>query len=324
MGLFGTHNKIYYIHNMKRILLLGGNGYIGNRLYKDHCNDYTIIVVDDCWFDNPTVSTLKFDFNELKESFINTFDVVILLAAHSSVKMCEGPLLGAYDNNIRNFVKLASKLKPHQKFIYASSSSVYGNAGELVVDESYNGFIPHNHYDITKHVIDLYAPKFNTQYYGLRFGTVCGYSPIVRNDVMINSMVYNAITDGEIKLYIKDILRPILGISDLSRAIKTIIDTEEDHRGIYNLASFNSTSGDIAYGVSKITGVGVTEYETDPTNITNAKLQTKSYNFSINCDKFKNTFNFEFKETIESIAQELLTNFSDITFTSRNQFKDYE
>jgi hypothetical protein len=54
------------------------------------------------------------------------------------------------------------------------------------------------------------------------------------------------------------------------------------------------------------------------------KLQTKSYNFSINCDKFKNTFNFEFKETIESIAQELLTNFSDITFTSRNQFKDYE
>jgi len=141
---------------------------------------------------------------------------------------------------------------------------------------------------------------------------------------MINSMVYNAITDGEIKLYIKDILRPILGIGDLSRAVKTIIDTEEDRRGIYNLASFNSTSGDIAYGVSKITGVGVTEYETDPTNITNAKLQTKSYNFSINCDKFKNTFNFEFKETIESIAQELLTNFSDITFTSRNQFKDYE
>jgi nucleoside-diphosphate-sugar epimerase len=141
---------------------------------------------------------------------------------------------------------------------------------------------------------------------------------------MINSMVYNAITDGEIKLYIKDILRPILGISDLSRAIKTIIDTEEDHRGIYNLASFNSTSGDIAYGVSKITGVSVTEYETDPTNITNAKLQTKSYNFSINCDKFKNTFNFEFKETIESIAQELLIKFSDITFTSRNQFKDYE
>lgn len=309
---------------MKKILLIGGNGYIGSRLYKDHSTKYNITVVDGCWFDKPLVPTIEADITQLTIEFLSQFDVIILLAAHSSVKMCEGPLMSAYDNNIRNFVQLASKLKPHQKFIYASSSSVYGNAGELVVDESYNGFIPHNHYDITKHVIDLYAPKFNTQYYGLRFGTVNGYSPIVRNDVMINSMVYNAITDGEIKLYVKDILRPILGIGDLSRAIKTIIDTEEDYRGIYNLASFNSTSGDIAYGVSKITGVNVTEYETDPNNIVNAKLQTKSYNFSINCDKFKNTFNFEFKETIESITQELLTNFDNIIFTSRNQFKDYE
>jgi nucleoside-diphosphate-sugar epimerase len=309
---------------MKKVLLIGGNGYIGSRLYKDHSTEYKITVVDGCWFDKPLVPTIERDITELTADFLSQYDVVILLAAHSSVKMCEGPLMGAYDNNIRNFVQLASKLKSHQKFIYASSSSVYGNAGELVVDESYNGFIPHNHYDITKHVIDLYAPKFDTQYYGLRFGTVNGYSPIVRNDVMINSMVYNALTDGEIKLYIKDILRPILGIGDLSRAIKTIIDTEEDRRGIYNLASFNSTSGDIAYGVSKITGVKVTEYETDPNNITNAKLQTKSYNFSINCDKFKSTFGFEFKETIESISQELLTNFDNIIFTSRNQFKDYE
>jgi nucleoside-diphosphate-sugar epimerase len=309
---------------MKKILIIGGNGYVGSRLYKDHSAEYDIISVDNCWFDNPIIPTIQEDFNDLTEDFLSKFDVVILLAGHSSVKMCEGPLLGAYDNNIRNFVKLASKLKPHQKFIYASSSSVYGNAGELVVDETYNGFVPHNHYDITKHVIDLYAPKFDTQYYGLRFGTVNGYSPIVRNDVMINSMTYNAIKDGEIKLYIKDILRPILGIGDLSRAIKYIIDTENDYRGIYNLASFNSTAGEIAYGVSKIANKPVIEYETDPTNIVNSKLQTKSYNFSIDCSKFKNTFNFEFQETIESITKGLVDNFNNIIFTSRNQFKDYE
>lgn len=308
----------------KRILLIGGNGYIGSRLYKDYSTEHNITIVDSCWFDKPLFPTLELDITELSTSFLSQFDVVILLAAHSSVKMCEGPLMSAYDNNIRNFVQLASKLKPHQKFIYASSSSVYGNAGELVVDENYNGFIPHNHYDITKHVIDLYAPKFDTQYYGLRFGTVNGYSPIVRNDVMINSMVYNAVKNKEIKLYIKDILRPILGISDLSRAIKTIIDTKEDYRGIYNLASFNSTAEEIAYGVSKVSGIKVVEYETDPSNVINSKLQTKSYNFSIDCTKFKNTFGFEFKETIESITEELLDNFDNIIFTSRNQFKDYE
>jgi nucleoside-diphosphate-sugar epimerase len=309
---------------MKNILLIGGNGYVGSRLYKDHHESYNIISIDSCWFDNPIVPTIEKDFNDLTEDFLSKFDVIILLAGHSSVKMCEGPLLSAYDNNIRNFVKLASKLKPHQKFIYASSSSVYGNAGELIVDENYNGFTPHNHYDITKHVIDLYAPKFNTQYYGLRFGTVNGYSPIVRSDVMINSMTYNAIKDREIKLYIKDILRPILGISDLSRAVKAIIDVDKDYRGIYNLASFNSTAEEIACGVSKITGVEVHEYESDPSNIVNSKLQTKSYNFSIDCSKFKNTFNFEFRETIESITKELVDNFNNIIFTNRNQFKKYE
>ena len=309
---------------MKKILIIGGNGYIGSRIYKDHFTQYDITSMDDCWFDGPIFPTVKADFNEMSEEFYSQFDVVILLAGHSSVKMCEGPLLSAYDNNIRNFVKLVSKLKPYQKFIYASSSSVYGNAGERVVDETYYGFVPHNHYDITKHVIDLYAPKFDTQYYGLRFGTVNGYSPIVRNDVMINSMTYSALKNGEIKLYIKDILRPILGISDLSRAIKCIIDVDGDHRGIYNLASFNSTAEQIAYGVSKITNIPVTEYETDPTNIVNSKLQTKSYNFSIDCTKFKNTFNFEFKETVESITKELLDNFNNIIFTSRNLFKDYE
>jgi len=309
---------------MKNILLIGGNGYVGSRLYKDHHESYNITSIDSCWFDNPIVPIIEKDFNDLTEDFLSKFDVIILLAGHSSVKMCEGPLLSAYDNNIRNFVKLASKLKPYQKFIYASSSSVYGNAGELIVDENYNGFTPHNHYDITKHVIDLYAPKFDTQYYGLRFGTVNGYSPIVRSDVMINSMTYNAIKDREIKLYIKDILRPILGISDLSRAVKAIIDVDKDYRGIYNLASFNSTAEEIAYGVSKITRVKVHEYESDPSNIVNSKLQTKSYNFSIDCSKFKNTFNFEFKETIESITKELVDNFNNIIFTNRNQFKKYE
>jgi len=309
---------------MKKILVIGGNGYIGSRLYKDHSTEYDITSMDSCWFDKPKIPTIEADFNNMSEDFYSQFDVIILLAGHSSVKMCEGPLLGVYDNNIRNFVKLASKLKPHQKFIYASSSSVYGNAGEMVVDETYTGFVPHNHYDITKHVIDLYAPKFDTQYYGLRFGTVNGYAPIVRNDVMINSMTYSAIKNKEIKLYIKDILRPILGISDLSRAIKCIVDTENDHRGIYNLASFNKTAEEIAYGVSKVTGTPITEYETDPTNIVNSKLQTKSYNFSIDCSKFKNTFGFEFKETVESITKEILDNYNSITFTSRNLFKEYE
>lgn len=309
---------------MKKILLIGGNGYIGSHLQTKLSDRYEVTSIDACWFTKPLPGTIVEDFRNLGGEFYSTYDVVILLAGHSSVKMCEGPVQYAYNNNVTNFLDILDKIKPNQKFIYASSSSVYGNVGQTLVDESHNTFTPHNHYDITKHIIDLYAQRSNIEYYGLRFGTVNGYSPITRSDVMINSMVYNAQTTGEIKLYIKDILRPILGISDLCRAIECIINCEEDHRGIYNLASFNSTAEQIAYSVGQIAKIPVVEYETDPINIINSKLQTKSYNFSIDCTKFEKTFNFKFKETINTITQELLNNFESIIFTNRNYVKEYE
>jgi len=308
----------------KKVLLLGGNGYIGNRLYKDLSNEYDITSVDLCWFNEPIIPTTKVDYNDLNESFISTFDSVILLAGHSSVKMCEGDIQSAYKNNITNFVNLLSKLKSHQKFIYASSSSVYGDVGEKIVKETYNNFVAHNHYDITKHVIDLYSQKFDVKYYGLRFGTVNGYSPIVRNDVMLNSMTFNALKDKEIKLYIKHIIRPILGTNDIVRAFKCILNDDKDNRGIYNLSSFNNTAEQLANVVSKITNVPIKEYLTDPNNIQNAKLQTKCYNFSIDSSKFKKTFNFEFEDTIESITKSLVNNFESIKFTDRNQPQEYE
>jgi nucleoside-diphosphate-sugar epimerase len=309
---------------MKKVLLIGGNGYIGNRLFEDYLNHYDITSVDTSWYGKPIYNTIEEDYKNLSQNFYKNFDVIILLAAHSSVKMCEGPLLSAYNNNVSNFLNLFSKLNSNQKIIYASSSSVYGDVGVNTVTEEYSSFVPHNHYDITKHINDLYAPRFDLEYYGLRFGTVNGYSKIVRNDVMINSMVYNGKINKEIKLYIKDIVRPILGIKDLSRSIKKIIDSDKDNRGIYNLASFNSTAEEIANGVSSVINVPVVEYKTDPTNITNSKLQTKCYNFSIDCSKFKKVFNFEFKETIQSITSELEKNFNKIQFTSRNEFKNYE
>jgi nucleoside-diphosphate-sugar epimerase len=279
--------------------------------------------MDLCWFDEPESNTIVSDFGMMDKSFYSQFDSVILLAGHSSVKMCEGNINYPYDNNVRNFINLFSNLSSNQQVIYASSSSVYGNAGENKVDENYHDFIPHNHYDITKHVIDLYAPKFDVQYYGLRFGTVNGFSNNMRKDVMINSMVYNALTDGEIKLYIKDIMRPILGINDLSRAIQEIVNCSEDKRGIYNLASFNKTAEEIAYGVSSVVNVPVKEYISDPFSIKNSKLETKSYNFSIDSTKFCESFNFKFTDTIETITEGILQNFNNINFTDRSNIQEY-
>lgn len=306
-----------------KILIIGSNGYIGNRLCEDLVKEFDISGVDICWFNDANDVTIKVDYASLTIDFLSLFDVIILLAAHSSVKMCEGIVTSAFNNNVNNFIDLIVKLEfisktKRIKFIYASSSSVYGDVGINSVNEEYNTFKPHNHYDITKYINDLYIQRTNLEYYGLRFGTVNGYSPIMRNDVMINSMTSSALDTNEIKLYIKDIMRPILGLDDLVNALRIIINCDVPKPGIYNLASFNKTAEQIAIEVSNITGANIKEYELDTVNIINNKMQTKCYNFSILSEKFKNEFNFEFKDTIKSITLSIINNYNKIKTTNRN------
>jgi len=311
---------VYSMDN-KKILIIGGSGYIGSFLRQNL--PYELSSVDIEWFDKN--DSINVDFNSLSESYLSEHEVVILLAAHSSVKMCQGDFMNAFNNNVVNFLKLLNKIKSINKrikFIYASSSSVYGMTGDLVVDEKYSSFIPYNNYDTTKHMIDVYSEFSGVEYYGLRFGTVNGYSPIMRSDVMINSMTSSALNTKKIELYVKDTLRPILGINDLTSAIVKIIDEPKDLRGHYNLASFNSTSEKIAMGVSKITGAEIVEMES-PNKIPTNKLESKNYNFSINCDKFINNFDFKFEETIESITKGIVDNFDNIKLTRRDNIIEY-
>ena len=307
---------------VSKILIIGGNGYIGTRLY--NYLDFDVDVIDTCWFGKVIEDTIVADYKTMSKEFYSEYDTIILLAGHSSVKMAEGNLNSCFKNNVTNYIQLLEKLNDKQKFIYASSSSVYGSVGGRTVNEKYYGFEPYNQYDISKHTADLYAVKSDLEYYGLRFGTVNGYSPVLRTDVMINAMVNSALRDGEIKLFIKDTMRPILGLNDLCGAVETIIDNDTDERGLYNLASFNKTAEQIAYEVGDVMNVPVIEYESDPTNITNTKIQTKAYNFSISTLKFRKTFKFKFKETVESITESLVNNWDTMKKTDRSKAFDYE
>jgi len=294
------------IEKMKKILLIGSEGYIGSSIKsKNDCDCVDL--------------SLGLDYHSLTINELEKYNIIILLAGHSSVASCAGNRFSALKNNVDNFSSLLEKLEKTQKrirLIYASSSSVYGKTGNGIVTEDFSDFVPHNTYDITKHFIDIIANDSDVEYYGLRFGTVCGYSPVLRTDVMINSMVNSAKENNFIKLYSKEVNRPILGINDLNRCIKSIIEDNEDKRGIYNLASFNSTAGQIANTVSAICNVPIIESET-PTMITNAKEQTATYDFSISSKKFSDSYKFEFVDTIESITKSLLSNWESMNKVNR-------
>jgi len=275
----------------KKILLIGGCGYIGSRLYSVLSKTYDVDSVDIEWFGG-SQHNICGDYNDLGEEFIKVYDVVILLAGHSSVQMCKDNAESCYANNVTNFINLIEKIDIGTKFIYASSSSVYGDFKEQLATEKDLAFKPNNFYDLTKHTIDLHASLYPIEYYGLRFGTVNGFSENFRKDIMINAMYTSYDKYGYIKEYNPEVYRPILDIQDLTRAIETIIENGSSKKaGIYNLASFNSS-------VKKIVSeVGYRlECKVEKKNGTdNTKLQSGLYNFSISSQKFIDTFSFDFR-----------------------------
>ena len=304
----------------KRILLIGGCGYIGSRLYSVLSKTYEVVSIDTCWFGGEREDNHDWDYQGVAKRIIESYDVIILLAGHSSVQMCKDNAESCYANNVTNFINLIEKIDIGTKFIYASSSSVYGDFKEQLATEKDLAFKPNNFYDLTKHTIDLHASLYPIEYYGLRFGTVNGFSENFRKDIMINAMYTSYDKYGYIKEYNPEVYRPILDIQDLCRAIETIIEKGSPEKaGIYNLASFNSSVKEIVREVGYHLECNVEKKNgTD-----NTKLQSGLYNFSISSQKFIDTFSFDFRGSVKSILDDITNNSRNMVFSDRNIKKEY-
>jgi len=284
---------------MKKVLILGGNGYIGSRLREVLRQKHFVKSNDICWFNHDEYSDRR-DYHKLSRQELAEFEIIIVLAGHSSVPSCVGALPGPWLNNVTNFTDLLAKLDD-QLVIYASSASVYGNSkpGERH-KETNTHFTPVNNYDVTKYALDQQATIANLQgkqVIGLRFGTVNGYSPNLRVDVMINSM-YHSVNSGQgIQVSNSHISRAILGIEDLCRAVDRCI--EQPVPGIYNLSSFNSTVGEIADAVSKKLGAEIIDRGTT----------ANAYDFALDTGLFEQTFDFTFQATPATIVDSLIESY---------------
>jgi nucleoside-diphosphate-sugar epimerase len=298
---------------MKKILILGGNGYVGSRLRQVLRNDHFVKSNDICWHAYDEISDRR-DYHKLTREELAEFEVIVVLAGHSSVPSCIGDLSGPWRNNVTNFTDLVDKIDD-QLIIYASSASVYGNSkpGEQH-RETNNHFTPVNNYDVTKYALDQQAIIANLKgkrVIGLRFGTVNGWAPNLRVDVMINSMYHSVQNGTGIQVTNSHISRAMLGIEDLCRAMLHCI--EQPVPGIYNLASFNATVGEIAQAVSDKLGIEII----DKGNTANA------YDFAIDTALFEQTFDFTFTATPATIVDSLIQNYTQSTPQWRDKYIIY-
>lgn len=279
----------------RKILLTGCQGYVGSKLYSylNTNTDHIIAGVDLDWYSGPKdLQFNKINFNILDPVALFQFDTVIHLAAHGSVQSVDSDSFNSIKNNCIDFINFINKTNHIAKIIYASSASVYGQAEDRLCKETDELQPPVVEYDKQKQFIDRWAETqfYKRRLYGLRFATVCGYSPNPRNELMINSMVKSAQTQGIVRVTNSDSYRAILGLNDLCRAIYAIIELDGP-AGFYNLASFNMQIGEIGKQVSDIFKC----------NLDSKKGQDK-YSFSLDTTKFQETFNFEFRDTVESIS----------------------
>jgi nucleoside-diphosphate-sugar epimerase len=235
------------------------------------------------------------------------------------VLRCKGPLESPWKNNVRNFKNLIEKTDNRQTIIYASSASVYGDKDTKPLYTEEDISIDYvNNYDLTKVSLDLLAMKYigeGRNIIGLRFGTVNGGSPVIRRDLMINSMVYTALFEKHITITNKHIKRPILSVRDLSRAVETMIKSKAASN-IFNLASFNSTVESIANIVSDYTKVDIT----DNGNVHGA------YNFAIDNTKFKVLGNFTYEDNLHSVVENVIECYKNKNpeIVIRNEYFQYD
>lgn len=282
---------------MKNILIIGGGGYIGSVLsnFLSQNTDFDITSIDiNHTYKYNRINYINDKYDNLNVEFYNKFTDIILLAGHSCISNSKD-LLNVIDNNVRNFAWLLEIINDNQKLIYASSSSIYG-FNNKETSEEFTNYNPITYYDLCKYIIDNIAKLSNKHYYGLRFGSVNGFSDNLRTDIMINSMIYNGKLNNKFVIKNKNTYRPILGINDLCKVFLTIINNEnKELSGIYNINSFNSSVIEIADKIKEITNINYELIEDD--NI--------FYDFKISSKKFISNFNFTFKDTLETIIIEL-------------------
>ncbi|MBA3648026.1 MAG: SDR family oxidoreductase [Chitinophagales bacterium] len=296
-----------------KILIAGGAGYIGSVLIPKLLDrGYQVDVVDLLWFGNnlpPEVKVQQKDIFDLTEKDVEGYDQVIFLAGLSNDPMAEFSPAQNFISNASSPAYLAyiAKRMGVKRFIYAGSCSVYGYTVNELYDES-SPAVSNYPYGISKlqgeQAVMAMADK-DFSVIAFRQGTVSGYSPRMRLDLIVNTMFKSALLNGEIVINNPSIWRPILGIQDAVNGYIRAVESAMEISGIFNIASGNYTVGEVAdYAKEAV----------DKKMNKNIKLNIKNIqdfrNYKVTSEKAMNVLSFKPAHSVESILDELVENYS--------------
>ena len=289
---------------MSKILITGGAGYVGAVLTPYLLDKgYHVTVIDlmiygkDVLKKHPNLRIIEGDIRDLNllKNFLPGHEIVIHLACISNDPSFElNPKLGKSINldAFTPLVKIAKK-NSIKRFIYASTSSVYGIKKEKDVHEEMS-LEPLT--DYSKHKVDceIILKKYVSESFTpitIRPATVCGYSPRQRLDVVVNILTNLAYHKRSITIWGGEQLRPNIHIQDMARVYEALIIAPKSKVSgeIFNAGYENHSVLELANIVKKNIGDDVT-LNFSPTN------DNRSYHIS--SKKMKKILDFDTKYTI--------------------------
>jgi nucleoside-diphosphate-sugar epimerase len=281
-----------------RVLVTGHDGYIGTvlvPLFQQAGHD--VVGLDSglyarcCYGAEPApVPSVRLDIRDVGVADLAGFDAVVHLAAISNDPLGDYRPETTFDINHHAAVHVARTAKAAgvERFLFSSSCSLYGAAGDDFLDETaaWNPVTPYGEsklraeQDIAPLADDDFSPTF------LRSSTAFGVSPRLRGDLVVNNLTGLAFTTGDV-LIMSDGTpwRPLVHIEDISRAFLAVLEAP---RELVHLEAFNVGSTEENYRVRDVAEI-VADVVANSTPRYHPDGGPDKRCYRVNCDKLVET-----------------------------------
>ena len=301
---------------VKKILVTGGAGYVGSVVVRELLDrGYEVKVYDKLYFGKKGLAEVE-DRIEIIQGDVRKFDPKILsdvdgifhLAALSNDPTAEYNPKANFDINTKGteIIASAAKKKGIERFVFASSCSVYYSphpTEEMMTDKSkINPTAPYSKskYLAEQKLLEMRDKDFKPTI--LRKGTVHGYSPRMRYDLVVNTFVKDAFQKGRLTIHAGgEMYRPLISINDVAKAYLACLQAPVDKVDgeIFNLVGENYIIIALAHRIKHI----LREKKNIEISVDYENGVPRSYR--VDGSKIKNVLGFEAKEDLGGAVNEM-------------------
>ncbi|PIR26683.1 MAG: UDP-glucose 4-epimerase [Deltaproteobacteria bacterium CG_4_10_14_0_2_um_filter_43_8] len=306
----------------EKVLVTGGAGYVGSLLVPQLLDaGYKVTVYDIMYFgddflpkNNPNLTLIKGDIRDTPQltQALKNMNAVISLACISNDASFELDEKLSTSVNLHAFepMVLAAKAAGVKRFIYCSSSSVYGVSDSPNVTEEHP-LVPLTLYNKYKGMCEPLLFKHQSPEFtcvAIRPATLCGYAPRQRLDLSVNILTNHAMNNNKITVFGGEQKRPNLHIQDMVDLYKLLLRVPDEKIAgqIFNAAIQNMSIMEIAQTVKHVVEDLFPEKGNIPIEVTSSD-DLRSYH--VNSDKIRGALDFQPKRTVEDAVRDLCVAF---------------